>query len=359
MALVTNHLDLFTITVTQDPAPAAAAGFGICTMLVDQATNTLDGEDYVDYTGSAAAVTDQASGFITAGVLKAVQTAFSQVPPPPTFRLARYDSVGAETPSVALARLIDDGLEMYGILLDDRTAAVQAALATTIQSLRMLCCFQSSDADWLTAGVPAAYSTVDGDERTLIVFHDTATEWADVAWLTNRLAYDPDEKSVAWEANLANVASYATPLTATQKTNAKANSAAVIGKLASATQHLSPGNTQADRHVKEWLTGDWIYTRVEEELAAMVVQATGRGNLIPVTSDGQALVSARLQRVTDKGQNAGHFKPGQVLITALAITAADITARRIRVQIDATHLIAGLTFTIPVNLGRDDVVAES
>ena len=92
-------------------------------LIVDQATNTLNGVEVVTYTGTTAAVTDEAAGFITAATLAAVTVAFSQAKPPEKFKVGRQDTGGAETLIQAFDKIILVDPDIFGVAVYSRVSA--------------------------------------------------------------------------------------------------------------------------------------------------------------------------------------------------------------------------------------------
>lgn len=361
MAGINNsHQDLITISITMASIPAPTTGFGKVLFLCALATNSLDGERVVEYASVSEAQAAQTAGFISAGTLAAVTAAFSQRPAPSGILVGNVDLVAPETYSQGLAavQLVNDGF--YAITADTRVAATQASLATTVQALDKIYVFQSADADWLTSGVPAAFSTTDGDEQSIVVYHNDAAEWADVAWAAGVLAFDPDVRSAPWDKPVLGVDAYTTTLTAAQKGFARANNANIGLPYSGATFFIDPGTTMADRPADQIVTAHWLKARIGERAAAFKVQESAAGRKIGVTREGQSAILAILRETLQQGVAAGHFAAtdpdtGEVgtRVTAYAITSADRTARRLRFLVEAQSLVSARLFTFAVNLSLD------
>lgn len=350
-----SHLDNITISITLAATPAQAAGFGNVLILVDEASNSLNGNRVVTYTNATDAASDQAAGYITSGVLKAVQTAFAQRPAPARVKLGYVDTSGGETyaQGYAAVKLVDT--DFYGVCLDSRTAAVIAAVAAAVEADRRLLVAQSADADWLTTGgVPSGFTGIDGNERTAIVYHDTATEWADVAWACNRLAFDPDSQSAAWDCPVKGVADYATDLTQAQADFADTNNAnnkGTAGTYGGEVFYIDPGKSLAGRPIADLISADWLETRLEEALANLKVTRALAGEKIPITKAGQREVMAELEALFKQGVDAGHFVEGQTEVTPQAITSTDISLQRLRFTARAQLVSSMRIVTFTINLG--------
>jgi len=363
--MTTSHSPTISITVTLDANPGTPLGFGTPTYLVDKATNSLDGDTFIEYSGASAladATADQVAGFISAATLAAATTAFAQPRKVTAFRVANVDIAAAQTYSQALAALTALGLPIWLVLMDSRTAALQVALSATIEGLPYFLILQSSDADWLTTGIPAAYSTIEDNERTAVIFHDNAAIWADVGWGCNRAAFNPDlpsQGSVQWEAPLSGVTAYTTALTATQTVFAKGNNCAVLGTMGPSTSFVDPGVNLAGRGIYEVLTADWFGVRLREAMEALVVQQAGRGRKIILSPTGQAMVLAVAQQVVDVATSARHLVEGQVLLDTPPLTAADLDARRITLTGEGQIAGSARLFVFDLYFTRDQVVVPT
>ena len=227
----TTHSENVTVNVYLDPSPAPEAGFGVVMLLVPKATNSLNGARVLEVASYEEAETAQTAGYISASSLLAAEAAFAQRPKPESFKFGNVDLVGGETYATGLTAVIAADEDFYGVCLAVRTDAEIVLVSDAVEaaSKKMLCAFQSDDASWLDAGVPAGVSTImgtSGNERTVACYHTTDTEWMDVAVMVNRLRFDPDERSAPWHGFLARgIDDYSSAPTATQRTLAIANNA--------------------------------------------------------------------------------------------------------------------------------------
>lgn len=83
----TTHNSNITVNVTLDPSPLQEAGFGTVLLLVDEASNSLDGDVVATFTSYEDAVTYNTGGFISASTLAAAAVVFSQRPKPAEFKV--------------------------------------------------------------------------------------------------------------------------------------------------------------------------------------------------------------------------------------------------------------------------------
>jgi hypothetical protein len=356
---VTTHNPNIDITINLATRPVQRAGFSTVLLLVNQATNSLNGQRKVTYTNADDAATDNTAGYISAGTLAAVQTAFAQDNPPEEFKVGRVNVGGAETYSQALAAVQALDTDFYGVCTDSRDGTVIAALALTIEaaSQRMLFVFEDDDASWLDAGVPAAFSTAAASyERTIGVYHDTTAEWADVAYLVDRLSFDPDETSAPWHyAPLANVDDYATDITAAQRLLAIANYINVGLPFGGEDFVMDPGKNISGRPIYEVVTADWFEARVEEDISELAVQHSARGEKIVVDATGQAKVQTVIESRLAQGVQAQHFAAGQTSVVAETITSTDRSLQRMRFTVRAQDAVAARLFNFTVYFSRDPI----
>lgn len=350
-----DHLDDITITINLDSAPISRQGFSTVLLLVDEAEGTgngLGGDRFRTYTTVAAAQTDQTGGDITAAVLQAVTDGLSQRPRPTQIHVGRVDTVGAETYATALPLVITAGADFYGVVADTRTTSEQLALAAVVETLEKFYIIQNPDADWKTTGIPAAWSGAAAYENSAVLYHDTAAEWSDLCWAMKWLVFDPDSKSAPGIHALSSVTAYATALTDAEKAFVKANCNAGL-VLDPAPFFVSPGENFNSRPIYEVLTAHWFATRIREDVAALLVRLSNRGEKLPVNADGQRRVGGIVFGRMEQGVRAGHFQPGEIEVTYPLVTAADRTARVVKVDGRAQFLVGATSIQFTGNFSTD------
>ncbi len=328
-----NHLDNIQITIILGAVPSSQIGFHPLLMVDEGAgANTLNGARVVSYTELAGATADETAGFIEAATLEAVRVAFAQRPPPKTVKVGRVDTVGAESYPDAFALIKAADPDFYGVAMDDRTDAIILLMSAAIEaeSPGKIMVFQSDDADWLTSGLPAALTALDTRERSIVAFHTSDVQWADWGWTANRLAFNPDERSVPWDAEVKEVLALSPLPTDAQKAFLDTNNANHGLPYGTANYFVDPGTNQNTRPIYEVMTADWYEIRLQARIADLKVAASARGEKIPIDASGQALILAEINAQFNIGVAAGHFVDGQTVAVAEDITAADITAQRLR-----------------------------
>lgn len=330
-----THDDLIAIDINLSTPSAGRASFSTVAIIV--ADVLPGGGRFAEY-ASVAEVEADISNLNTTAVQIAT-VAFGQNKPPEKIIFIGADIIGAETYVEALDAAIAEAADFYGVLIDSRTEADQLAVSLDIESkatsdVYYLFGFQSDDADWLTTAVPAAYSTIEGNERTVCWYHDDNTNDAtsdrlDVAHMVDRLAYDADEKAVGWNSKVSSVDALTTSLTQTQKAFARANFAnTALPMGTTTTTYVDPGKTLAGRPVDHIVGADWLTARMQEAAADLIVTKGNVGTKITVDAAGQNLMGGTLDGVGQLGVTIGHFLSFQ--LTNVLITTTDITDQKVR-----------------------------
>lgn len=354
MAEVNSHLDNITINISLDPAPATSQGFDML-LIVPLATNTLDGDRFRTYTGTADVATDLAASFISATVATRLNVAFAQRPAPAQVLAGYADLVGGETYGTAIALIRAAGASFYGVSILVRTDAEVLIAAAAMESDRGVFLLQSSDSDWLTTALPAALTALAVYERTIICFHDTDTEGLDLALGANRLAYDPDVQSVPWDAPVNGVAALATAPNSTQKGFLDTNFANHGLPYGGAPVFVDAGVNAVGRPFYEMFTADWFEIRLEERVAIEKVKHSARGEKLTVDATGQAKILAILDGLGAQGVGAGHFT--EFDFEPVTIIQADIDAQRFRFTGVATFAVSGRKFQFDLNFTRTPIAS--
>ena len=371
--MANSHLDNITINIFLDPAPGPVRGFSNVLLLVDEAggNGLPGGVRFVTYSSAAEAVVDQTAGDISAATLLAVQTAFSQTPAPTKFLVGRVDTVGLETYIIGLDACVAAGALFYGVVADLRDAADEAAQELLAEHVEAglaqtgLICLAVNNATWLTAAPPTAplgtMEDIVDNLRTAVLWHDDLLEWQDVAWMTNRLAADPDAFSAPWDAEIQAVGANTAVLTTAEQdflhneTNG-GNFANVGLPYGPATYFVDPGVNMENRPIYELITRDWFEARLEERVAALKVSESSRFQKITIDDRGQAKVLSIIEAllVQAQGGTSPHLIAGKA--TADAITQADLDAQRMRFTVQGQIAVSARLFTFNVYFSRTPLV---
>jgi hypothetical protein len=361
MTTVNSHLDKIKITIVLAALAQQVAGFGTTMLVVDQATNTLDGDRVRTYTSSTDADTDFAAGFISSVTRDTIKTGFAQNPAPAVIKVGRIDTVGAETYSTGYTAIKAADDDFYGVVIDKRSVAEQLLISADIESENRVLIIQSSDAGWKTTGIPAAYSALTGRERTVVVYHDTDATQQDMASAARWLAFSPDEQSAPYEGALKSVLALASLLTSGEKAFLEANFANYALPLGGEPFYLMLGVNISGRPLYEILTADWFSARLQERIAALRVAKSVRGEKIPVTTEGQGMVVAEIDglAIVATAGVSPHLVLGQTRTTALAITQADRDNGELRFRFEGQIASNANKFDVTVFFQRSPLAAAA
>lgn len=356
---VNSHLDNITVLITLAALAVPGASFSTVMLLVDEATgNPLPGGVRVEtYVNATDAATDEAAGDISATTLAFIQTAFSQSPRPVEVKVGRIDTGGAETYATGYTAVKAADDAFYGVVVDRRVAADQLLVSTAVETENRVLIIQSSDADWLTTGFPAAYTPLTGRERTAVVFHDVDTTQADMAAATRWLSFDPDRISAVFEGPLKAILALATAPTAAQKTFLDTNFVNHALPYFGEPFYLDAGVNISGRPFYEILTADWFRQRLQERVATVRVNKSAKGEKIVVGGEGQALILAEIDGQFAEGTagESPHFVPGQTRSDPVPITQADRDAGRMRFTGEAQDAVNGRLFDFDFNFSRTPI----
>lgn len=353
-----THNANIAVSLAFGPPPITVAGFNTIALL--DSGSSFGGDRIRTYASAAEAAADaDLSTFAKA----AAANAFSQSPAPAEFKVIEVDLVAPETYSAAYAAALLVDPDFYIVCLNSRAPATIAGLIPTIEAEgRRVLWFQDDDAAWITNTPPTSYSALLESERAVLLWHETDADAAVEAAAAARYSFDADQQTQGFEGN---VAGTITPNDAAGLTTAEynflieTNNGNALLPFGPRTNYLSPGQNLAGRPVSEILAGDWLRARVEERLTSLKLSYDARGQIIPVSNVGQAIVKTEIKSVIDLGTQIGKFKPGQVVIELPAITQADIDAGRIRATIYITTNTPARRFQIALNVTSADVVATA
>jgi hypothetical protein len=361
MALRASHEDNIQITITLDPPPTEGLDFE--TVLLLREGITLGGDRVRTYTSVNSVEADETAGDVDAFVTEWARVAFSQSPPPKQIKVGRKDLVGETYEDAYDAVLVED-CDFYPVVIDSRDAATQVAFSGAIEAdeadgLRRLFVLQSSDADWKTAGLPAAYSTLAGRERTAVVFHDDNAEVADGAWAVSRAVFDPDVRSAPWDGQIFEVANLTAAPTDTEKGHLDDNHANHGLPYGNADMWIDPGVNVVGRFLHELVTADWFYARLLEDTAAFKIKYSARGRKVPLDDVGRSLIRKLLENLLAQGVAGEHFQAGQTSVTVQPISDDDRANGCIRASAIATLLGSARIFKFDLAFVRNPInVAE-
>lgn len=351
--MVTHTTQAIVITNFLEPLAAGQQGFSTIMLVVDQATNTLNGARTVEYSSKDEISTAETSGHISAATSTLAKVMFDQVPIPSSVKVGRVDTGGGETWAQGYAAIKAADPDFYGVVSATRTVADAASLANAVNSDTdgRVCIVQSSDTDLLTATIPSEFSSISNPERVVVLFHDTNAQALGEGYASAWLSWDPDEKAVGTVRRVRGVEPYATDITLTQYNQALANNVNIAAPFSSAQTFIREGVALSGRPAYQVLTADWFKARVREDVAAVKLAASDRGDRIPVSEVGQQLIVGTVVARGRRGEDAGHFVRDSVICTPYAITDADKAANRLRFRVEGTYALDATNFAFDIYYG--------
>lgn len=346
-----THARNIVVNIVLSALATGQKGFG-STMLLVPTANTLNGEPITTLNSVDDGQALLTATELTANTFKAVEAFFNQSPSGTSLKLAPLTVPDAGNYATALARVraIDD--DFYGVSMEPRTATEIMTVSSAVESLSKLFVFQSADADWLTSGLPAVFASVANRERTIGIYHDTADQFADVAYLSNRLAANPDLVSAPWDAPLNGVDSYSSVLTSTQVGHLVDNNINFGLPYAGEPFFVDPGKNTKGRPIHEVVTGDWFEARLLESVADAKVELSKAFQKWILDERGQNLLLSLAQRVAATGEAANHILPGSAVFDRPPISDADVAAETLKLTGTARYASNARKFNITINFSR-------
>lgn len=330
-----THDDLIDVNITLAALSSGRASFSTILLVVDAVTP--GGGTIATYNNLAEVVADIANlNTIAQSMATAI---FAQARAPDQIIIVGIDVSGGDVYADGVDAAIAAGANFYGVVADTRTPAQQVALATDIETkaasgIYLLYITQDDDADWLTSGIPSAWSAAAGYERTVVCYHDdndndAGSDRLDCALASRALAWDADETSAPWTCAVSGVDALGTALTSTQKGFARANYANTALPMGTTTDTwVDPGQTLAGRPADHIVSADWLRTRITEDVADLLVAVANRGTKLAVDTQGQSQVATVIEGRFIGGIDAGHLLDYR--LTPLAVTSTDIANQRVR-----------------------------
>lgn len=377
--MTVSHLDNLTINIFLENAPAPVRGFSNVLLLVDEAdSNPLDGSSrFLTFTKPSDATAAFDASQINSTVRDTVLVMFGQDVVPPAILVGRVDTGGAETYPDGLDACLAEGGDFYGIVTDLREtadAAIQIALSTHVETAfdrSALLCLQvgSGTTDWVAAGTtypagPPDWDPIDGYERTILIYHDDEGEFADAAYMANRLAADPDVVSAPWDAGIQLVGGFTTALTSTTKANlyneSNGGRRVNIGlPYGDEDFFVDPGKNIASglgRPIYEMVTRDWFEARLQERIALLKTRESARFRKITIDTVGQGKVLSVIDALLNQAQEGDSPHLIASRATAETITQADIDAQRLRFTVQGQFASSARLFEFDVYFTRTPLV---
>lgn len=308
------------------PPPAVSLGLGPAVLLVDS-----DATGLYDQPGSRLVFTTtaaiDASTPLTAQQKIWAKAMLSQRYRPAEIIVAAYDTGLSPTPETvtdALNRLLDAGLWVGGTICSEEVDnATLSAIATWLgaaagtgnapRSLYWLGCLQSSNADLLTDGFPAALSDLESVDL-LLTYHEDDTEPVSAAMAG---AYAGYPLALQGPAGIrGKLSGIALPVVdQADVTELVDNNTSVLLPLdaaSPATQRIlgASVNTTAATNAKVWITQMWVARVLRDGVKTAIDQQASQLFPIDAGPRGQTLLRGFLAPGLAGLADRGYFTPG-------------------------------------------------
>jgi hypothetical protein len=253
----------------------------------------------------------------------------------------------------ALQDIQEAGGDFYGWTVMSRTDDdfAHAALWATANKRPVI--VQSDDALAKAGTASNPFDTLQAlnNKHGWSLWHDTDSEYADVAWLAQILAADPDNRaSVAYDKTLTGIP-VSSGLTNTNKTNITGFGGNLYLPFYG-VDVMRPGKASEGSWIDEVILHDWITARVREDLAQYLINQSQLGRKVPYDQSGLNELGAVVGGRFRKGAQIGHFDPDSIVVTVPDIDEVSAATKASRAAtIEATAEITGGIATVTVNIG--------
>lgn len=230
-------------------------------------------------------------------------------------------------PGVAadLNTILDEDADWYALVLTYKSAAIQAAMAAAIQTMRKVYLTGTQDSDVATSATDDIGTTLHAASytRTILLFNDDYMLQADAALAGVWMPYDPGSETLKFKTLTGQTP---TNLTSTQLghlRNKKVNYYATYAGVGIVAEGVTCEGKFADliRFV------DWLFAQIQEELFALFVSTPK----VPFSAQGITQVEGVIRAVLQRGVNVGGLLPDfTVTVPALEdVSAANKEARNL------------------------------
>jgi hypothetical protein len=252
----------------------------------------------------------------------------------------------------AYADIQEAGEDFYGICVTSRDEYNFAALAAWCATNTKLGFVQSDDSD-ASGGTPSNdFDTLQAlsNKHGISLWHDDDAEYADIAWMAQVLAADPDNRaSVAYDKTLTGMT--APVLTSTNKSNILGYGGNLYLPFLG-VDVTRPGKASEGSWIDEVILQDWIKARVQEDLAQYLIDQSQLGRKVPYTQMGLNELGAQVGGRFQRGVQIGHFEKDSVVVTVPDIDDVSAATKASRAAtIEASATITGGIATVTVNIG--------
>lgn len=353
-----NDIDrIVKLAITrQTTTPTMASFNGIliaAEFLANSATPVFDASERVRQYGSLEEIS--LAGFDSDGfVYIAASKIFSQNPAVDRIYVGRKKTGddGAEDWDDALAAMLSENGDWYGVVVSTRTKTDQQKVADWVEASKKLCILASSDTSIInnafneTPADIADYIRVNNYDRTAVFYHPQAGSLTDevapeAAWMGKGFPKDPG--SITWAfKTLSGVPTYA--LASAQITNAEgkyANFYTLVADVA-ITQF---GRVGSGEYIDVIHGIDWLSARIQNLVFTPLVQQ----DKVQYTDVGVQIVVSQLKAALEEAIDVGLLASFEVSFPLVADISADKKRERTLPDVKFTAVLAGAIHKVQID----------
>lgn len=353
--------DIVNVQISRDYLAVSRAGFGTLLIVGDSERQSARVAEYSTLSGMV-----DAGFFVTDPEYLMAQGLLSQNPTVTSFLVGEKRSGDADYPE-AIAAIIDENNNWYGLVCETHVKSEQLAIAAYIESLgyRKLYMLSSSDSDIIDTTFASDTSTI-------------AYELQNAGYLRSALIYSGQADTKFPESSMAGTFFPSVPgsytvmfkkmiginpdvLTDTQGANALAkncNTYETIGGVPIIREGRVSGGAERSGEYIDIIVGiDWTHARVTENVFAYLASQ----KKVPFTDDGITGVQSKIEEVLKTGIDNGLYSPfafdeddiqtgGYVVNVPKAsdVSSADKAARSLT-GVTFTAWLAGAIHAVTIN----------
>ena len=343
------------VNVVLSALAVSAQGFTVPLFVAAEAGMGAGFTERIRFYTSQQAVTDDATDLGTQAVA-ALTSMFAQTLTPNRVACGRADLLGPETYAEALDLIKAENDAWFGFAIESRADADIGSAGAWALTNKRLYVPQSASADVILAPETDAFGLLKGlgNEYAACLYHALDAEYADCAWLANRLSVDPDLYTTIW--------SYVTLISITKNSLSDTELTNLLAKNANVADDFFDESSTGDGTVADGtkidliITREWVGARVAEKIATHLLTTSNAGRKIPYTDHGINTFRQKTMEVLNQGVIAEHFIEGGVAVQVpkLAdISSANKIARTLPFTFtaEAAGAIEKLTITGHVTVG--------
>lgn len=242
----------------------------------------------------------------------------------------------------AILEAMQEDRDWYALVCTDITDVTVKEAAKTIESLRRIFITRRSD-----AGIPTA-STSDimtflknkGYDRTGLMFHAPATDFAEAAWFGRVLPLDPGSETWAFKTLQGVTVNDPTDSEAEFLDDKNANYYVETAGV----RHTVNGKMASGEWTDTMRGVDWLQARIEEGIFQQLVLA----DKIPFTDKGIAIIEAILRERLENAKKVGLVESYTVTVPKAADVSFEDKAARTLPDVEFTAVLQGAIHKVVV-----------